>query len=34
VASIIEPAKEYHVHVKMKADPFEIVQDNDSVIHP
>ena len=29
-----EPAKEYHVRVKMKADPFAIDQDNDSVIRP
>ncbi|MGD0654005.1 MAG: hypothetical protein ABSA16_06640 [Thermoguttaceae bacterium] len=28
-----EPAKEYHVNVKMKGDPFEIDQENDSVIN-
>ena len=27
-----EPAKEYHVRVKMKAGPFEINQENESVI--
>jgi hypothetical protein len=27
-------ADEYHVRIKMKAGPFAIVQDNDSVIHP
>jgi hypothetical protein len=29
-----EPAKEYHVNVKMNGEPFEIDQDNDSVINP
>ena len=28
-----KPAKEYHVRVKMTAGPFEINQENDSVIH-
>jgi hypothetical protein len=29
-----DAAKEYHVNVKISADPFEIDQDNDSVIDP
>jgi hypothetical protein len=27
-----DPSDEYHVRVKMTADPFAIVQENDSVI--
>jgi hypothetical protein len=27
-------ADEYHVRIKMKAGPFAIVPDNESVIHP
>jgi hypothetical protein len=27
-------AKEYHVRIKMKAGPFAIDEDNDSVIRP